>query len=46
MAWKCKECRSYDIELERITPFESKYVCQECGNNDYYIENIAEWSDD
>lgn len=37
MAWKCKECRSYDIELERITPFES----QECGNNDYYLENIA-----
>lgn len=42
MAWKCKECGSKEIELERITPFESKYVCQNCGNNAYYIENIAE----
>lgn len=45
MAWICKECGSKEIELERITPFESKYTkytCQNCGNNAYYIENIAE----
>lgn len=43
--WKCKECRSDAIELQRLGCFESVYVCLDCGRNDYYRESIAEWED-
>ncbi|MGL4862594.1 MAG: hypothetical protein ACRC4T_05660 [Cetobacterium sp.] len=43
--WKCRECRSDAIELQRLGKFESVYVCIDCGNNDHDIKNIAEWDD-
>ena len=42
MEYRCKECGSDEIELERTTPFDEEYVCQNCGNSACYIENMAE----
>lgn len=42
MEYRCEECGSDEIELEQIDAFHSEYVCKNCGNSAYYIENMAE----
>lgn len=41
MKYRCKECESDGIGASKITPSETEYVCQNCGNRSCYIENVA-----
>lgn len=40
MKYRCKECESDRIGASKITPSETEYVCQNCGNRSCYIENV------
>ncbi|MGL5931889.1 MAG: hypothetical protein ACRCY7_03140 [Cetobacterium sp.] len=37
----CKECGCEEVVLERFNPFDNRYVCQNCGSNGIFLEDVV-----